>query len=247
MGPRHRWQLRARLPRRILARGPLLLSLLLVGAGCVGEISGGLQPSGELGGADAGPSGGADGGPGGIADAGTSVATADAEPAAALETACDDSVDNDGDSLIDCDDLDCAEQVHCGWPTELRLRITLSFEASSLAEFAGYSDCVTELSATIAQRADDVCTTCDRNYSGPYVYGTDTCPAADRPTQGSYGFRFLSDSQRALYVLDAATGWQLVGTATGSAGVYSLTRSDPVESDGYDGGDLVTTMVFTDR
>jgi len=212
----------------------LLIAVALALPGCVGDIEGIATSDGEpLAGVDAGNP------PQEYPDADVPVA----DP----ETVCDDSTDNDGDNLTDCDDPDCAAASNCGYPAAVYLNIDLYFDASSLAEMTGQGDCNTKLTITATASALAGCATCDKTYTGPYVYGVDTCPDSERPPEGSYSFTFTSETQREVYVLDAEGLWALVGTATGSNGVFTVTRSDPVDYEGYDAGTMNTTITITDQ
>lgn len=205
------------------------VALLLVGA-CVGEITEIERGAGK----------------GGEPDGGSPSIDVDARPPAGPETECDDQIDDDGDGAVDCADSDCAGAVQCSWPTAMQMDLELDYQASSLAKLGGYDDCVTRIAAPISASGEPACATCDRAYRGPYTYVSDSCPAAPRPTEGAYALRFASDTEREVHVLDDAGVWQLVGMATGSGGVYTLTRTDPVDYEGSDAGDLTTRMTFTD-
>jgi len=217
------------------ALGPMLLAMLLALPSCVGDIEGIANSDGEpLDSVDAGP-------PPPHEDADAQI------PIPQPESVCDDNLDNDDDTLTDCADPDCAGASNCGYPTGMVIDIDLFYDASSIAEWAGQNDCTTDLTIAVAADADTGCGTCHKSYTGPYVYGLDTCPEAERPLEGSYSFVFTSESQREVYVLDAEGLWALVGTATGSNGVFTVTRTDPVIYDGYDAGTMNTVITITDQ
>jgi hypothetical protein len=165
----------------------------------------------------------------------------------APETDCGDGVDNDGDSAIDCDDKDCAAAPECNQPAQLDVTVTLDYEASFLAELAGYEDCITVILSLMDPMPGHTCTQCDDVYAGPYTYQQDTCPqdpASPRPTEGNFGLIFTDGNSWDVYGDDGTgTGnYNIIGTATNDgSGLYSLTRVDGVPNDG---GDLTTTITF---
>ncbi len=221
--------------RAVLARVLRLIPVVALAlSGCVGDIEGIASGGGDpLAGVDAGS---------------PPEVQPDAEvPVADPETACDDGLDNDSDTLTDCDDPDCAAAAACSYPAAMTLDIALYFDASSLAEMAGQGDCNAEVSISVAEATGPGCDSCNKTYSGSYSYGVDTCPDAERPAEGSYSFVFTSDTQRDVYVLDAEGAWALLGTAIGSNGVFTLTRADPVDYEGYDAGTMNTTVTITDQ
>jgi hypothetical protein len=167
------------------------------------------------------------------------------------ETACEDGQDNDEDGLVDCADDDCAAVFRCTWPTSMSHSGSFDYDASTLAEFAGYSDCVTQFTSTLVEETvvANQCPTCDRTFTGPLSYGTDTCPMdGPRPATVSYGIVFTDTLNRPIYTMDTNGVWTMVGTGVSGVdgGPYNMSRNDPVEVDGIDGGDLTTNLSFTD-
>lgn len=168
------------------------------------------------------------------------------------ETDCEDGLDNDEDGLTDCDDDDCAAVWRCTWPETLSHEGSFDYEPSTLAEIAGYDECITAFTVPLSEvtTAADQCGTCDRTFSGPMTYTQDNCPMDDgpRPTSVSYGIVFFTTTQRDIYSKDDAGAWQLVGSATATAEgePFVLSRTDEVDVDGNDGGDITTTLSFTD-
>lgn len=167
-----------------------------------------------------------------------------------VETECDDTLDDDGDSLIDCDDPDCAAEVFCAWPSELDWETNIDFDASTLAEIAGYSDCSIVATSTLSRDREQTCVGCDRVLCGVFTYTTDTCPqdsALPRPADGCFGITFDdTDMSWEFQVPDAEGAFQVVGAATGDgSGHLSLTVSDPLEVEGFDAGTVTTFVGFT--
>jgi hypothetical protein len=165
------------------------------------------------------------------------------------ESDCLDGVDNDLDTLVDCDDPDCALVQQCTWPRALSHAGSFDYDASLLAELAGYDDCRTDFLADLTEEEVEAnqCPTCDRTFSGPMTYPADDCPEGDepRPTAVSYGIGFFNDLQWEVFVQDAQFVWTSVGFAVQTEGTWTLTRTDEVDVDGTDAGDLVTTLSFT--
>jgi len=165
------------------------------------------------------------------------------------ESECQDGLDNDSDGLTDCEDPDCAAVVECTWPTALQHSGSFDYEASLLAELGGYDDCVTQFTAPLVQELVEAmeCPTCDRTFTGPMSYPSDNCPAGDepRPTSVSYGLVFFNALQWEVFVQDAQQVWSSVGFAGQAGEDYTLTRTDEVDVDGTDAGDLTTTLTFS--
>ena len=162
---------------------------------------------------------------------------------------CFDGIDNDLDTLVDCDDPECADVPQCVWPRELIHSGSFDYKASLLAELGGYSDCLTEFTAALVEETDVAtqCPTCDRTFSGPMSYPFDDCPAGDepRPSSVSYGLVFFNELQWEVFVQDAELVWTSVGFAAQAGDSYTLVRSDEVDYDGTDAGDIETTLTFT--
>ncbi len=150
------------------------------------------------------------------------------------ETECLDGIDNDGDGLTDCADDDCDTVIECTWPTSLDHGGSLDYEASTLAEIAGYSDCITEFTATLNEVTDASaqCPTCNRTFAGTMIYGNDTCPADDpRPTDTTFGIVFFTGIQWEVFTNDGTGVWSSVGNAyaTQEGEPYVLSRTDEVD------------------
>jgi len=163
------------------------------------------------------------------------------------EGACDDGEDNDGDGLSDCDDEDCADREFCGWPTSLSHTGVFDFDASFLAELAGYPSCIVAFNANLDRiRGPGECPGCDRTFGGAANYTENSCPgdSGDLPGELSYGVVFTSETEWSIWASDGSS-WGESGTASGGGDTYTLYREDPVEHDGQDGGDLITTLTFT--
>jgi len=159
---------------------------------------------------------------------------------------CDDSVDNDCDTLLDCDDPDCEIDSAC-WPETLEHDAVLSFTSA----FA-VSDCVTAFNATINAEDSSTkgeCADCDRIYAGPLNYIEDTCsPAFDvtPPSANRYGVTFRNSELLEIYGINSETGaWDSLGDAPLQGGWFVLTRTDPVNYDPFgEVGSLSTTLKF---
>ncbi|MEE2749829.1 MAG: hypothetical protein VX519_00230 [Myxococcota bacterium] len=165
------------------------------------------------------------------------------------EGACDDGQDNDGDGLSDCDDEDCADRDFCAWPTSLSHTGVFDFDASFLAELAGYPSCTVAFNAALERvRGPGECPNCDRTFGGAANYTENSCPgdSGDLPGELSYGVVFTSETEWSIWASDGSS-WGESGTATGGSGSFTLYREDPVEHDGQDGGTLMTTLTFTDN
>lgn len=168
------------------------------------------------------------------------------------ETECEDGTDNDDDGETDCADTDCAEVFRCTWPTTVTHQASLHYDANTLAEFAGYQDCDTQISSIMTDAGSNPsCPTCDRTFSGFYTYGLDTCPvdgSNPRPTGGAYGLVFVDTASRTVFGQDDAGVWNNLGVATDASGsgTFTLTRTDPVVYESIDAGTLQTTLSFTD-
>ncbi len=164
------------------------------------------------------------------------------------ETECDDGLDDDADGLTDCDDDDCAGVLSCDWPTSLSHSATIAYEASWLAELSGYNSCAVSFNGTLnTVRDDGVCGACDRTFEGAVTYTDTSCSdnPGELPTTLRYGIVFTSENAWAIWSTDGVS-WGESGTATGGGGTYTLSRSDPIEVDGNDAGDLNTTLTFTE-
>jgi hypothetical protein len=162
------------------------------------------------------------------------------------EVACDDGEDNDGDGLADCDDDDCVDRAFCGWPTHLSHTGSFYFDASFLAELAGYPSCLVAFNASLDRiQGSGECPGCDRTFGGDANYTDTACAesASELPAEVSYGVVFASDTSWRIFASDGDS-WGESGVATGGNGTYTLSREDPVEYDGQDGGTLETILTF---
>jgi hypothetical protein len=173
------------------------------------------------------------------------------EPQVTSEAICDDLIDNDNDGLVDCEDVDCAEEFHCTWPDDVDHDISIFFDASSIAELLGYDDCEILADSVLSSDEINACPTCDRSYTGALHYPTDTCTVLekDRPESITYGLIFLSETERAFYGAEAkGKSWVEIGSATAAPnGAYTLTTEENVDVDGFDAGDVTIVLTFTDR
>jgi len=161
---------------------------------------------------------------------------------------CDDSVDNDCDTLSDCEDDDCDLADAC-LPATLEHQASLVFTTAVLI----VPNCVTSFYATInAENATSQgeCLDCDRIYAGPLNYTEDTCsPAfnAEPPSANRYGVAFREHGVLEIYGLNADTGaWDSLGNASlQTDGWFVLNRTDPVNYDPLGQvGSLNTTLKF---
>lgn len=166
------------------------------------------------------------------------------------EVECDDTVDNDSDGAVDCDDTDCQAEVHCSWPTTVSFLTTIDYDASVLAEFAGFSDCQVEANAVLVRDRSIDCPACDWVMCGTYTYTLDNCPqdaGLERPPSGCYGFTFdATDSAWPVFIENADTGaWETIGNAVAEGnGWLSLTSQDPVIYEGADAGTVSSYFGF---
>ncbi|MBW2256151.1 MAG: hypothetical protein JRI25_16360 [Deltaproteobacteria bacterium] len=165
-----------------------------------------------------------------------------------VEVDCDDGIDGDADSLVDCDDPDCDGLELCTWPTALDLDVRFDFDANPLAEFAGVQDCLIHYTSPLLQHRPMDCAACDRVFRGPFHYVFDDCPPDEgnpRPTEGGYGLRFDSDTAWHVYFrLDEV--WTSMGTATDDgSGTFVFDQTDPVNYEQTEVGTLRTTFRFS--
>lgn len=165
--------------------------------------------------------------------------TDDTDVLDAVEADCTDGIDDDGDGDIDCDDSDCDAVQACQWPDQVQAVITIDVDVTGAAAFL-YDDCFlmseSELDSTVS--ISDPCVDCDRTYQGPLSYTQDTCDADlfERPTEGSAGLVFLSDTEWEIW-MNLEGDWEKVGVATkNSEGVYVAERSEPIVYEGVDLG-----------
>lgn len=166
------------------------------------------------------------------------------------ESECEDGIDNDEDGLADCEDEDCAEVFHCTWPGVVEHSVVLSYEASTLAKWAGYRDCDGAMTAVLSTTETGACDICDRTFEGTVQLTHDTCPAdfGERPTTVSYGVVFTSLNERTFYG-PTDEGWIVIGSDTDvdGLGVFEFSLNEPIDYEGYNGGELYTTFTFVDH
>ena len=161
------------------------------------------------------------------------------------ETDCDDGIDNDEDTLVDCDDEDCADVELCTWPTEFEQRTDVEFEGYEIT--CGTSpldfdyqmpDCADRYSSSMTRRTEgDLCPSCDRTFGGDYTPitkgGEDSCSDLldqPRPRSGSFGIVFTSATEWTVWAQDGNTGeWSESGVATDNgSGTFVFAASDVV-------------------
>jgi len=182
------------------------------------------------------------------------------------ETDCGDGIDNDEDGLADCLDDDCAAEFSCTWPDTIGHRTQFNFDGYEVECDLGIfdkeftvDDCVTDIRAQLSVATDgDLCTDCDRTYAGTFNYETDTCTEpedmGDRPTEGRFGFVFVSETERELWALNDAGAWEYAITMPLKDGRWSHTDAGEIEYE-YDDcrnspltvGNLAVTLSFTDQ
>ncbi len=159
------------------------------------------------------------------------------------ETACDDLVDNDGDQLVDCDDPDCADELHCTWPDAVEHAARFQFHSS----VEWLDSCETRFTSYMVH-ASDLCPQADRSFEGDFDYSINSCEqildaaGVDLPQHGAYGLVFASEHEWEIFSRDTEGTWGSAGTATWQSGVghYLLMRDDDVESI----GSLHTELTF---
>jgi hypothetical protein len=165
------------------------------------------------------------------------------------EVDCDDGIDDDGDSLFDCDDPDCEGLELCTWPTALDLDARFDFDANSLAELAGVEDCLVHYTSPLTQHRPMDCAQCDRVFRGPFHYLSDDCPADSeipRPAEGGYGLRFDSDTAWHVYFRGLDEVWTSMGTATDDGSdTFVFDQTDPLYYEQTEIGTLRTTFRFS--
>jgi hypothetical protein len=166
------------------------------------------------------------------------------------ESECEDGLDNDEDGLADCEDEDCGEVFYCTWPGAVEHSVILSYEASTLATWAGYRDCEGAMTAVLATTETGACDICDRTFEGTVQLTHDTCPAdfGERPATVSYGVVFTSQTERTFYG-PTEEGWIVIGSDTDvdGLGVFEFSLNEHIDYEGYNGGELYTTFTFVDH
>lgn len=209
-------------------------------------------------------------GPPGPQDGGSSDGGGDAGGgdggAIPVESDCEDGTDDDGDGLADCEDSDCAENWTCNLPDNLDFSSKVFFDGNTIeCEVWGVEvdvdieDCRADSTASLRLvETGPTCPTCDRTYSGPLTYTTETCSAligVAAPTRVDYGFVFLDPRTRELWSPDEAGTWTLVDTMISTDGItFALSGAEPIMDDPDDCdngmqnlGTLSVDLSWTDR
>ncbi len=183
------------------------------------------------------------------------------------ESDCEDGIDNDEDGSIDCIDSDCAEVFHCTWPDAISHETEVVFDGYDVECDLGWlgtydkqiNDCTTFFTAPLVRTEQgELCEACDGTFAGPITYVYDDCDDltgdGTRPTEGRFGFRFLSETERELWSQDDSGVWQLGFTMTLQGESWSFTDSGEVQVDTGDCenspltvGNLTVTMTFVDE
>jgi hypothetical protein len=162
------------------------------------------------------------------------------------EQDCDDEVDDDDDGRVDCDDSDCDGEQLCSWPVAMRFDSRLDFDANTLAEFGGYSDCRVTLTSDLERDRAESCPGCDRVFTGDFTFVEDDCPPEfERPTEGSYGVAFQAPDEWEIFgrVEDQ---WASLGVAVDDgSGTLKIEDRSPVEYEGVEIGELTSAFSFT--
>lgn len=180
------------------------------------------------------------------------------------ESDCEDGVDEDSDGVTDCEDPDCASFWACDLPDAVDYHTFFEFRGNTIeCEWIGIEydvdidDCSTEASGRLNMlEGPQACPDCDRSYSGPITYGTDTCSellgVAQAP-DASFGLVFLAEDQRELWAPDEAGAWFPLVTLTRQDKLWTNTTSediwaDPEDCDNGDQnlGNLTVTVDFRD-
>ena len=196
------------------AVSPFLLLVFL--ASCTTPLPGGGQP-----------------GPGGADDDDSWAADDDDDDAEGpVEENCDDGLDEDEDSLTDCEDPDCADVFHCTWPERLEVVSHIEFSANELAESFGVGDCFLEIGGVLDLSVEPPgCEECDREYTGTVSVVQGDCPEdyIEPPSTAAYGFEFVTVAERDLWKLDTDDiVWESLGLIESGGAVWSSEHSSPV-------------------
>lgn len=160
------------------------------------------------------------------------------------ELLCDDTLDDDLDGLVDCEDPSCEADQACLWPARMELEGRFDYEPSTIASLGGAQECTIRYASTMQRLREHACTQCDRVYEGSFDYEQDDCPEQfDRPTSGAYGFVFTSEASWQFFA--EGSTWTLVGAAANDGSdTYVLVRTDDLEYEGTDLGTIDTTYRF---
>jgi hypothetical protein len=147
------------------------------------------------------------------------------------EVDCEDGLDDDGDSLIDCDDPDCEDVFHCTWPDSVSIETQVIFYPNDIADSFGVGQCTLQLSGILAETdLSTPCTSCDRDFEGAVTAAGD-CPPdyIDVPQESRFGIQFLSPTERELFKWDhEASDWEALGSVQSSGSVWEVVRNEPV-------------------
>ena len=158
---------------------------------------------------------------------------------------CANGVDDDRDSLADCDDLDCP----CAWPDALQHNLSVDFTGQP-GQCAGgsysFADCTLSMTSQLTPTDANACPHCDRTFAGALTVHDDTCEEPVRtppPSEVAYGIVFASESWAVS--VPAGEGWaELLVLPVDDHGGYSLEVETelrgPVE--GCDGEQLLGTL-----
>ncbi|MFT4977156.1 MAG: hypothetical protein ACI8S6_003061 [Myxococcota bacterium] len=172
-------------------------------------------------------------------DSGDTDSTDTDEPAS--EADCSDGADNDDDGSIDCADSDCAAEFVCSWPDTMSHRTDIFFDGYTvecetwLGTFEEeVDDCRTNITAPLSVATDgDICPKCDRTYVGPFTYENDNCDDltgdGERPTEGRFGFVFISETERELWSQDDLGAWAPAVTMALADGIWSYADGGEIE------------------
>ncbi len=152
------------------------------------------------------------------------------------------------------------------WPSTMDHRTEITFTGNEIECKIGVipvpyqvPDCTTTVTAPITTlESGDVCDACDRTYHGPFTYLEDTCSELagneDPATEGSFGFKFNSDTARELWGKNEEMVWEksldlvqdVSGTWTGTV-TDDLILDPPDCNNGEQNlGTFEVTVFFTD-
>lgn len=167
-------------------------------------------------------------------------------PTPAIESACDDTVDDDGDGAVDCNDSDCFEAELCSWPVSVDFSSNVFYDANALAVLGGASDCTVVTTSTLQRdRQQETCADCDRVFCGAFAYPQDNCPPGEepRPDSGCFGYTFTSDTSWTMYGRNPDTQvWDQVAVLEGTGPLQWSSGAQPLLLEGTDVGTLTTSF-----
>ncbi len=195
-------------------------------------------------------------GDGGSGDGGSTTPTSESD--------CEDGIDEDEDGATDCEDSDCADHWRCNLPDALQYSTVVDFRGNTIeCEWVGIEydvdidDCYSAGGGTLTQiDTEQACPKCDRTYKGPLNWPQDSCSdflETPMPADATFGFVFISETQRELWVPDDVWNWYPLAILDDNAGVYGDSSSEDIiaDPDDCDNGDqnlgtLTLTLQFTD-